>query len=308
MKRGLVSVIISAYNAEYTIADSMHSILDQTYDNWELIAINDCSTDKTPQIMEQMSSDNPHIRLIHNKENIGLTQSLNIGLEYAGGEFIARLDADCTSKPLRLERQVGFLNIHTDIELVGTGVYLIDSSGHKVRTINVVSRDYIISRFLKYVNLFNHTSILARRKTIECLGGYRKKFHYSQDYDLVLRLSDKYKLSNIPEYLVYWKINKNSTTLQHLILQRIYADIAREFAFERKQKGYDRYNSINMDEKINDLMTRNYGRYRCERGVYKMVISKQYREGLGEILKGTIRGGFPFNALMRGIVQVIAKM
>ena len=80
MKRGLVSVIISAYNAENTIADSMYSILEQTYDNWELIAINDCSTDQTPQIMEQISSDNPHIKLIHNKENIANIPGIPISL------------------------------------------------------------------------------------------------------------------------------------------------------------------------------------------------------------------------------------
>ena len=307
MKRGLVSVIMSAYNAENFIAESIRSILDQTYKNWEFIIINDCSSDNTPQVIERFSDDNPCIKLIHNKENLGLTKSLNIGLKYTEGEFIARLDADDISGPLRLEKQVNFMNTHPDTALVGSGAYLIDDSGHKVSKINVISRDSIIRKLMTRVNLFIHSSILARREVLEDAGGYREKFRHAQDYDLTLRLSDKYKLSNIPEYLVGWRALKTSITMQHHILQRIYADIARELALERKEQGYDRYDSMNVDEKIDMMMKKYYGRYHCEYGVYKAFFSKQYKEGLVELLKGIRRGGFPYNAFMRGVVQVIAK-
>ena len=106
MKKGLVSVIMSAYNAENFIADSIRSILAQTYKNWELIVINDCSSDNTPQVVERFCDNNPCIKLIHNKENLGPYPSANIGVKYARGEFIARLDADDVSEPLRLEKQV----------------------------------------------------------------------------------------------------------------------------------------------------------------------------------------------------------
>jgi len=308
MKRGLVSVIMSAYNAENFVAESIRSILDQTYEDWELIVINDCSSDNTPQIVERFCGDNSRVKLIHNKENLGLTKSLNIGLKHAEGEFIARLDADDVSEPLRLEKQINFLNIHPDNVLVGSGGYLIDESGHKVRKINVISRDSIIRKLMMRVNLFIHTSLLARRKVIEDAGGYREKFRYAQDYDLTLRLSDKYKLSNIPEYLVSLRILKTGITMQHHILQRIYADIARELAFERKEKGYDSYALIDIDAKINTMMRKNYGRYHCEYGVYKAFFSKQYKEGLVELLRGIKRGGIPYNALMRGVVQIIAKL
>lgn len=308
MKSGLVSVIMSAYNAENFIADPIHSILDQTYKNWELIIINDCSSDNTPQVVERFCDNNPCIKLIHNKENLGLTKSLNIGLKYTEGEFVARLDAEDVSEPLRLEKQVNFLNTHPDTVLVGSGGYLIDGSGHQVGKINVISRDSIIRKLMTQVNLFIHSSIMVRREVIEDVGGYREKFRYAQDYDLTLRLSDKYKLSNIPEYLVGWRALKTSITMQHHILQRIYADIARELAFERKEKGYDSYDSMNVDEKTNMMMKKNYGRYLCEYGVYKAFFSKQYKEGLVELLKGIRRGGFPYNAFMRGVIQIIAKI
>ena len=308
MKKGLVSVVMSAYNAENFIADSIRSILNQTYENLEFIIINDCSSDNTSQIIERFSNNDSRIKLIHNKENLGLTKSLNIGIKHAEGEFIARLDADDTSEPLRLEKQVNFFNTHQDTTLVGSGGYLINNLGHKVSRINVISRECVIRRLMTHLNLFIHSSIMVRRRIIEDVGGYREKFRYSQDYDLILRVSDKYILSNIPDHLVGWRISSTSQTMQHHSLQRIYADIAREFAFERKEKGYDNYDSIGVNEKINAMMKKNYGRYHCEYGVYQALFMKQYKTGLVEILKGIRRGGFPYNAFMRGVVQVISRI
>lgn len=308
MKKGFVSVVMSAYNAEKFIGDSIRSILDQTYDNWEFIIINDYSSDNTLQIIERFSDNDSRIKLIQNKENLGLTTSLNICLKHAEGEFIARLDADDISEPLRLEKQVNFLNHHPDIALVGLGGYLINNSGHKVSRINVISREFVIRRLMMRLNLFIHSSIMVRRRIIEDVGWYRKKFWYAQDYDLILRVSDKYMLSNIPDHLVGWRISSTSETMQHHTLQRIYVDIAREFAFERKEKGYDSYDSMDFDEKINAMMKKNYGRYRCDYGVYQALFMKQYKEGLVEILKGIKCGGFPSNAFMRGVVQVIARI
>ena len=308
MKRGLVSVVMSAYNAEDFIADAIRSILNQTYDNWKLIIINDCSSDNTSQIIERFSDNDTRIKLIHNKENLGLTKSLNIGLKHAEGEFIARLDADDTSEPLRLEKQVNFLNTHPDTALVGSGGYLINNSGHKVSTINVISRESAIRRFMTRLNLFIHSSIMVRRRIIEDIGRYREKFRYAQDYDLILRVNDKHKLSNVPDHLVGWRISSTSETMQHHTLQRIFVDIAREFAFERKEKGYDSYDSMDVNEKIKVMMKKNYGRYRCDYGVYQALFMKQYKKGLVEILKGIRKGGIPYNALMRGVVQVIARI
>jgi glycosyltransferase involved in cell wall biosynthesis len=308
MKKSLVSVVMSAYNAEKFIADSIRSILDQTYDNWKLIIINDCSSDNTSQIIERFSDNDSRIKLIYNNENLGLTRSLNICLKHAEGEFIARLDADDTSEPLRLEKQVNFLNTHSDIVLVGSGGYLINNLGHNVSRINVISRESVIRRFMTRLNLFIHSSIMVRRRIIEDVGWYREKFRFAQDYDLILRVNDKYMLSNIPDHLVGWRISSTSETMQHHTLQRIFMDIAREFAFERKEKGYDSYDSMDFDEKINAMMKKNYGRYRCEYGVYQALFMKQYKNGLIEISKGIRNGGIPYNAFMRGVVQVIARI
>ena len=308
MTKGLVSVVMSAYNAEKFIVDSIRSILNQTYENWEFVIINDCSSDNTAQIVERFSDNDSRIKLIHNKENLGLTKSLNIGLTQAKGEFIARLDADDTSEPVRLEKQVKFLNTHPDTVLVGSAAHLIDASGLKIGKMNVISRDWVIERLMTHINLFIHSSILFRRNGIEGVGFYREKFRHTQDYDLILRLNDEYRLSNIPEYLICWRTTGASETMQHHTSQRIYADIAREFAFERKEKGYDSYDSVDVNEKFNVMLGKNYGRYCSEYGVYQALFMKHYKEGLVEILKGIRRGGFPNNAFMRGVVQVIARI
>jgi glycosyltransferase involved in cell wall biosynthesis len=308
MPKGLVSVIMPVYNAEGFIADSIRSILDQTYENWEFIIINDCSSDTSTQIIERFLDDDPRIKLIHNKENLGPAKASNIGLKHIKGEFIARLDADDVSVPSRLDRQVRFLNFHPDISLIGSGAYLIDNYGHKMHKINVISRDRIIRKLMTHVNLFIHSSIMARTSVIEDMGGYREKFRYSYDYDLFLRLANKYNLSNVSEYLIGWRTSVTSITLQHHTLQRTYADIARGFAVERKRKKYDSYDDMDFDELINEMRNKNYGRYLCDHGVYRALFMKQYKEGLVELLKGIGRRGIPYNALMRGIVHVIAKV
>ena len=307
-RNNLVSVILCAYNAEHYIADSIRSILAQTLENWELIIVDDCSTDSTYRIAQQLSDKDPRIRLLHNEENAGAYLSANIGLKHAKGEFVARLDADDISEPFRLEKQVDFLNAHPDIVLVGSGGYQLDDSGKRVRKINAISRDWIIKRLMTRLNLFIHSSILARRNAFEDVGGYREKFIYVADYDLCLRLSEKHRISNIPDHLTGWRTSASSITMKNHIMQRICADIAREFALERKQKGYDSYASTNFDEKIQEMLKGNYGRYLCDYGIYKAFFCKQYRDGIVELLKGIGRGGIPHNAIMRGIVQVLGKI
>ena len=199
---GLVSVIMSAYDAQDFIADAIRSIQAQTYRTWELIVVDDHSADNTLQVVERFSRDDPRIKVVYNEQNLGPYRSANIGLKYAEGEYIARLDADDTSEPSRLEKQVRFLSTRPDTVLVGSGGYQVDSSGNRVRKINVISREHLIQKLMTRVNLFIHSSILVRREALEEVGGYREKFRYVADYDLYLRLSDRYTLSNLPEYLV----------------------------------------------------------------------------------------------------------
>lgn len=300
---------MSAYNAENFISDSIRSILGQTYDNWELIILDDHSSDSTFQIVEGFSDINSRIKLIQNKENLGPYVSANIGLKHAKGEFIARLDADDISESLRLEKEVDFLNNNEGVSLVGSGAYLINESGAKVKRIHVISKDRCIRKLIMRVNPFIHSSIMLRKKELENVQGYSEKLRYSGDYDLYLRLIDNDRvLANISDPLVCWRVSVNGVTMQHHNLQRIYADIARELSFERKEKGYDSYESMNVDKKIDEMLKNNYWRYQCEYGAYQAIFMKQFKRGLFEVLNGIARGGFPYNALMQVGVQLLARV
>jgi hypothetical protein len=149
---------------------------------------------------------------------------------------------------------------------------------------------------------------MIRKKTINQLGNYRDKFQYSQDYDLVLRCNDEYNIANISEPLIKWRVSENSLTMQHHILQRTYADIAREFAVEREEKEVDSYNSIDFNKEIQRMIAKNKGRYYCEYGIYQIIFMKQYKSGLIEMLKGIKRGAIPYNTFMRGFIQMFVKL
>lgn len=308
MKRGLISVIMSAYNSEKFIADSIKSISNQTYDNWELILINDCSTDHTSQIVSQFMDSDSRIKIINNSENYGLTKSLNIGIANSNGEYIARLDSDDLAESSRFEKQVNYLSNYPEVGLVGSGAYLIDSSSNKVGSMNVISRQSSINKFLIHLNPFIHSSLMFRKKALDDAGYYREKFRYSQDYDLVLRLCEKYRSSNIAEPLIRWRVSDGSLTMKHHTLQRIYADIAIAFAIERRTFGHDNYEFSDFNTIINKMMAENKGRYLCENGVYDLLFYRRYQNGFIELLKGVLKGGFPYNSIMRGFIQIASKI
>lgn len=308
MKKDLISVVMSAYNSEKFISGSITSILDQTYDNWELIIINDASSDNTLKIINQFSEKDSRIKVIDNRKNLGLTISLNIGIKNTSGEYIARLDSDDLAEPSRLEKELDYLHTYPDVGLIGSGAHLINSFGDKIGSMNVMSQPYFVNKFIINLNPFIHSSLMFRKKALDDVGAYREKFRYSQDYDLILRLNDRYKLSNIPLPLIRWRVSDGSVTMQHHTLQRIYADIAREFTIERRNFGHDGYESADFENLINEMRIRNHGRYLCDHGVYDLLFNKKYKEGCSELLKGVSKGGFPYNSFYRGITQIISKI
>lgn len=140
-----VSVVMSVYNGEKYLPETIDSILNQTFKDFEFIIINDGSTDKTAKILT--SYDDPRIR-IFNQENMGLTKSLNRAISLAKGEYIARMDADDISYPERLKKQVDYLNKNPDIGLVGSKYIRIDKRGRKIDEINVpIGTDNILKHF-----------------------------------------------------------------------------------------------------------------------------------------------------------------
>lgn len=211
-----VTVLMPVYNGEKYLHKAINSILSQTFQDFEFLIVNDGSTDNSLEIIISYQDD--RIRVINNVNNLGISQSLNKGLNLAQGEYIARMDCDDISLPNRLCTQVDFLNCNPEIIVVGSYMELIDSEGYKTEQqyLYPLTNENIIYSML-YSNPLGHPSVMFRRKEVIKIGGYRLKKEWNnlstEDYDLWLRLAiHNYALANIPECLIYYRDHPDSLT------------------------------------------------------------------------------------------------
>ena len=198
-----VTVLMAVYNAERFLSEATESILRQTWSDFEFLIINDGSTDNSREIV--LSFNDSRIRLVENQCNIGLTKSLNRGLQLSKGEYVARQDADDISYPKRLERQVQFLDTYSDIALLGSQARTIDEKGmpHKTNLLRIPVGLLAIRWYLMFQNAFIHSSVMFRRSVVwKKLGGYDESFARAQDYELWSRIARNYKVENLSDVLI----------------------------------------------------------------------------------------------------------
>ena len=223
---------MSVYNGEPYLQEAIESILNQTFEDFEFIIINDGSTDASQGIID---SFNDCRLVVIQQENIGLTKSLNKGLKIACGEYIARQDADDISLPYRFEKQVSFLNENPNIALLGTYCIDINHRGESVSRRKYPTTDEEIRDNLIKWNSFCHTSIMMRKEALKEVGGYDEQFKYSQDYDLWFRIAERWNVANIPEYLVMKRFERKMLSITHFREQAYYALLAKIRAIRRNQ-------------------------------------------------------------------------
>jgi glycosyltransferase involved in cell wall biosynthesis len=198
------------FNAESFVAGAVQSILAQTHTNFELIAIEDGSTDRTADILR--SFHDKRLRIITNNGNRGIVESLNAGLGSAAGEYIARMDADDEALPERFERQLAFITLRPDVAVLGTSVQLIDESGQAIGHEGFPLTDAAIRKTMFVHNPFCHGSVLIRREVLTQCGGYDGRFLHNEDYDLWLRIGARHQLANLPDTLLRRRIHRESIT------------------------------------------------------------------------------------------------
>lgn len=235
-----VSIIMSVFNREQYLEESIESILNQSFEDFEFLIIDDNSEDSSYSIIKSYSIRDKRVKVFRNQENIGLTGSLNFLIDRALGNYIARIDSDDISLPDRILKQFDFLENHKDIFLVGTGAYNINEKGIILAQPEPVTAPSEIAKMLPINNCIYHPSIMFRNKNVR----YRGKFTFSQDYDLYLvLLSLGKKLSNIEEPLIKYRINSESISIQKSMAQDLFAQKAREFYLQRRdsQKHEDGY-------------------------------------------------------------------
>lgn len=198
----MISVIMSIYNNSTTLQDSIDSILDQSFTDFEFLIIDDGSTDNTQKILDQYRS-NKKVRLFKNQKNIGLTKSLNILIDKAKGEYIARHDADDISLKTRLEKQLNFmkkynLQISTSRAVKSNNKKLIPGISY-----------YIPNKLvMKYKNPFIHGTLLIDTEILKRFR-YDEEYYFSQDYELFTRLIKDYKIMTINKGLYILNVENN---------------------------------------------------------------------------------------------------
>ena len=181
-----VSVVMSVYNGAVHLREAIDGVLGQTFGDFELIVVNDGSTDASRQIVE--SYPDPRIRLVDNDKNMGLPWSLNRGIDEARGELIARQDDDDISLPERFERQTSLLDSDRRIALVGSGWFYIDIDSKIFGEGSLPGDDAAIKSKLRTLR-FPHGSFMVRKDLLRSIGSYDPRFVYTQDLDLLLRLA-----------------------------------------------------------------------------------------------------------------------
>jgi GT2 family glycosyltransferase len=173
------------------------------------------------------------------QERSGIPRSLNRGVALARGTYIARQDADDISLPTRLAKQVDFLDRHPDVALVGTFVRGIDGHGNTMGDLVLPVDHDTIRQVLFQSYAFISPTFLIRRDALLTVGGYRTEFPVAEDTDLELRISERFRVANLPEMLYLYRRSPQSVTIHRSNLRQIYIEIARELARQRMVEGAD---------------------------------------------------------------------
>ncbi len=263
----MISVIMSVYNEKLEwLSKAVESILNQTYKDFEyIIIIDNPNLDKSAMdYLENKATNDARIRIRRNEKNIGLMNSLNVGIKLAKGEIIARMDADDISLPDRFERELKFMQ-QNNFDLVSGNRIDIDENGKEIgRAIHVMDNP---QKHLPYTNFIVHPSVMVRTDVMRELGGYRG-FYNSEDYDMWLRiLSAGYSIGVIKDYLVCYRIRQSSMSLKNKLETYYITKYQQRLYRERKKTGTDSYTFENfkkyMDSKnISESKNRRYCTFR----------------------------------------------
>jgi glycosyltransferase EpsE len=208
MGNALITVLMTTFNepVEY-IQQSIESVLNQTYANFELLILDDSSNEDAIQAIDSFKRDN-RVSVVRDKQRMGFVNALNKGMKMAKGEYIARMDADDICFNDRFEKQINFMQTHSDVDILGGNMKIIDENG-----IVVSQRQYPCSKLsLKFSTIFRspvaHPTVMFRRSIVEKNMFYDELFRKAEDLEFWLRLRNSgFKIANMPEYLLYFRIS-----------------------------------------------------------------------------------------------------
>ena len=190
---------MTCYNAASTIQESVNSIIGQTFTNWELVVVDNCSTDDSLTVVKNLDDD--RIKIIALDKNHGRTPALAIALENARADFVAILDADDISSQDRLQQQFDFLTNNPNILVVGSWYRNIDQHGNLINEVKTPTASVDVMRQMASDNPIVNSSAMFRAESARAVGGYNQKYLYAQDFALWLALAKVGEFAILPKFL-----------------------------------------------------------------------------------------------------------
>jgi len=247
MKDRLVSVIIPLYNREDYIGEAIDSLLSQTYENTEIIVVDDCSTDDGLSVVEGYGDT--RIKLIKNEKNMGISYTRTRGLKEAKGEYIALLDSDDIAMPNRIEKQAVYLERNSKVGVVGSN-RIEFCNGKDIG----ISKHWLEAEELKVALLLDmpmsNPSLMMRRGVVEEFS-YDSDYIVAEDYEFLYRVSKKWDLANLEEPLIKYRIHSGQITKnydENLYLRNIKTRVFNELEISRGDTDRDiYYRGINLE-------------------------------------------------------------
>ena len=218
-----LTIFTPNYNNSKFISETIESIINQTYSNFEYIIIDDCSTDNSWEIIQSYAKKDKRIRILRNEKNLGIVKTRNKGLRERSpkSNYFAIIDSDDVSKHNRLRTQVDFLEKNQDQGLVGSNIFIIDEDSNFIGFRQYPSIDNEIRKKITRFNPFSQSSIIIRISAINQVGLYDENWDVCQDYDYWLRIGVNWKLADIDKFLVKYRISETQvkfTKLKETIL------------------------------------------------------------------------------------------
>lgn len=233
------------YNEKLSwVEESIKSILNQTFKNFELIVVHDNpNSPSLASFVKDFSKTDKRIKVIFNKKNLGPAGARNKAIQKAKGKYIAIMDSDDISLPKRLEIEYNFLENNHDFFLVGSWAIIISENGKRIRDFKPPCTFKKLEKKLPKKNMIIHSTVMYRNDKRKF---YREKMFFVEDYDLYLRLlSEHKKIANIPMKMIYYRIRENSDSVRGQGKRQIMERIAQDFYFQKLKYGKDNYETFN---------------------------------------------------------------
>ena len=281
-----VTVVMATYNAMPYLPESVESILNQTFNDFQFVIVNDGSTDTSAQYLDSL--DDPRLTIIH-QENQGQQAAANRAIELVDTEYIARMDGDDVAELDRLEKQVAFLDEHPEVGLVGTQFRYRGERGIGAQSELVLRHDDIYHELINNRHAFCNTTSVFRTKLFDEIGGYWE-YNISEDWDFFLRAAEHMKLANLPKPLIQFRLHTGSINGRRMFESQLHNEFACELARRRKKN----LPKISFDEFWTDHPYRRFPRslffkLDCHSvSLYRLamvdVVDRRYVKGYGRLL------------------------